>query len=632
MSKKETRLPFEASANLQRLIGRELVPTEELALVELVKNAYDAGAHHVSITIQPDTAKQPGHIEVCDDGQGMTLSDLSRVFMFAGYSERPDQVSSANRVPTGEKGIGRFAADRLGNRLTVLTKSRGTKDGIQLDIDWEAFKNKKKKFHDVTAPYKVGPIASLGQKNGGTSLQISGLRNQWAPAKKESIRRSLAELLDPFHRPADFEIDLQIVGSERLSGPIQQEPPGQADINIELKVLGDGKVRRRLKDSMHEDSQNVETQTASPITKALAGLTARFFYFLKRPSKTQTSGLSAGVRLYRDGFRVEPFESPTGDWLGISEKRAKRAGHAHIVPPRLFGFVEITRHKHSDLKDTTSRQALLDNEAVRGLVTFLKEQLRFLEDKIRTEVAEPRWRESRKRQVVEFEQARLQTLGIMSFGLAHELRQPMQFIRSEAGNITKRLTQLNIRDKDIEEAQSNIDKGIDRIDKTINFIANISKGRSDEIVTFDLTEKILKECEHFQTRCATQGINLAMNLPDKQELTFNPYAITQVLVNLLQNSIDALGEVNDSRQCKITVTLSKTEKTHCIEIMDNGLGIRDEIRPNIFKKFASQKTGGMCVGLYYCNSIIRARGGDISFISRKDLGTTFTVKFPDEGK
>ncbi len=629
MGSKNRHLRFEASANLQRLIGRELVPNEEVALVELVKNAYDSSAHHVTITIQPPSAREPGHIEVRDDGQGMTLDDLRRVFMFAGYSERPEQVGTADRVPTGEKGIGRFAADRLGKRLRVFTKLRGEKDGTQLDIEWEAFENKRKRFRDITVPYKVGPIAGLGQKDGGTILQITQLRGRWQPQRLVSLQRALAELIDPFHRPADFEIDLRIPGSQKLSGLIEQKRPSGADIEVELKILKDGRIKRRLRGALLEQLNDMQNQATLSEVKALTGLTAHFLYSIKRPLKDFTRGLTPGVRIYRDGFRLEPFGSPTADWLGISEKRAKRAGHAHIVPSRLFGFVEISQREHPDLRDTTSRQAFIDGEAARELVTFLKEQLRFLEEKIRTEVAEPRWKESRKRKAVEFEQARLQTLGIMSFGLAHELRQPLQSIRSEADNIKTRLEQLKITDKDIEEAQGNIDAAIARIDENIDHIAVISKGDVHDIVPFDLAEVIRKESQAFQTRCAALDINLVMDLPERQEATFNRITVSIVLLNLLKNSIDAFKEVKSSRQGKITVALSKQDNMHCLEVTDNGMGIADDIRPKLFKRFATKKTGGMGVGLYYCNLIIQAHGGHISYNSRQDIGSTFIVKFPD---
>lgn len=98
-------LTFEASARLQGLLGRGLIPNEEMAIVELVKNAYDSGARRVRIVIQPEQPKEPGIIRVSDDGSGMSESDIERLFMFAGYSERPDQLRSAKRTPTGEKGI-----------------------------------------------------------------------------------------------------------------------------------------------------------------------------------------------------------------------------------------------------------------------------------------------------------------------------------------------------------------------------------------------------------------------------------------------------------------------------------------------------------------------------------------------
>src|SRR6266581_6145076 len=124
------KVPFEASAHLQRLIGRELIPNDEMAIVELVKNSYDSNARNVRIHIRPETVREPGLIRISDDGSGMSEQDIKRLFMFAGYSERPDEVRRAERIPTGEKGIGRFAADKLGGRLDVFTKTTKTREGL----------------------------------------------------------------------------------------------------------------------------------------------------------------------------------------------------------------------------------------------------------------------------------------------------------------------------------------------------------------------------------------------------------------------------------------------------------------------------------------------------------------------
>src|SRR5258708_24534985 len=143
-------IKFEASAYLQTLIGRELIRSEALALIELVKNAYDSDAKNVTVTIRPPSPKEPGEIEVRDNGTGMSLSQFKRSFMFAGFSDKPNQTQGRDRVPTGEKGIGRIAADRLGQRLTVLTKTKSAISAIQVDIDWSHFDSRTKKFSDVT--------------------------------------------------------------------------------------------------------------------------------------------------------------------------------------------------------------------------------------------------------------------------------------------------------------------------------------------------------------------------------------------------------------------------------------------------------------------------------------------------
>src|SRR5277367_4314410 len=122
----DSELRFKASAHLQRLIGRELFRSDELAILELVKNAYDSGASRVEVTIQPATERLPGEIIIRDNGSGMDLSAFRKTFMFAGFSSRPEEVETATRVPTGEKGIGRFASDRLGSALSVVTR---VKDG-----------------------------------------------------------------------------------------------------------------------------------------------------------------------------------------------------------------------------------------------------------------------------------------------------------------------------------------------------------------------------------------------------------------------------------------------------------------------------------------------------------------------
>ncbi len=412
------RLQFEASAYLQTLIGRELIRTQEAAVVELVKNSYDSGAQSVIVRVTTPTEKRVGTIEIIDDGSGMDLPKIRRIFMVAGYSERPDEVDN-DRVPTGEKGIGRFASDRLGSQLVVETKTAGQTEGIVVDIDWNAFANRKKKFNEITVPYHRRAIVGMTKASSGTRLTITGLREMWERSNIESLREVLAQLLNPYETPKDFTITLDVPGSEKLSGAIVPVQIKDADFELRFKLNAKGELERKMRTN---GEPAVVDETSLPDTKLLAGLTGRVFYFRKRPPKQSVHGRPPGMFIYRDGFHVEPFGSRKADWLGIAEHRAKRAGHAHVVPTRLFGFLSISRTKHAQLQDTTSREALIDNDQARALVHLLrKEIVDFLEDQIRVAVDAPRWAENRAKAEALLQQARFQALNVMSSGVAHEL-------------------------------------------------------------------------------------------------------------------------------------------------------------------------------------------------------------------
>lgn len=625
---KQQELHFEASAHLQTLLGRELFRSDEFAIVELVKNAYDSGASIARVSIQPATAKQPAAIVIVDDGSGMNLKDFERLFMVAGYSERDTQTSGP-RVPTGEKGVGRFAADRLGTTLEVITRVRGQSTALRVLIDWKEFANKKKRFGDVTAiADTTAPVPpELGEH--GTVLRIGGVRSNWDRSQVVAARRALEELLDPYHPPKHFTIDFVVRGSPTLSAEIHPPVVDLADLELRFSVQKTGAVRRKWSG---ESVTKADEVAAAPNAefRYLAGLSGRFSYFIKRPKRSQVSGLRPGVRLYRDGFRIEPFGHRKADWLGLEEKRAKRAGHAHIVPSRLFGFVSIERYAHPDLRDTTSREALIDTAASRALLTCLQNELNTLEDRIRTEMSEPRWRERQREQAQELQRARLQALSILSFGLAHELRQPLQVIRSEAGNISTRLRQLGIVDDDINEAQDAIESHLARIDENISFLAKISTGDLEQEEKVDLADVILRQCNLFRTRCAAAGITLDVKVPAAQQATVNQPTIAIVLGNLLVNAIEAMHEIDEHKVRTITVSLMETAHNHVIRVIDTGTGIPTDVKDKLLKEFATGKTGGLGIGLYNCKLILEAQGGEIDFVTQSGVGTQFVVRLPKQ--
>ena len=627
MAANDEKLQFEASAYLQTLIGRELIRTQEAAVVELVKNSYDSGAHNVTITIAPPTTRRPASIKVTDDGSGMDLQRLKKIFMVAGYSER-DKELDQDRVPTGEKGIGRFASDRLGSKLLVETKTTDQTNGIIVDINWKLFDDRKKKFNEIRVPYFQRPIPGMDVGDSGTTLTITGLREQWEPKAIERLRQVLSELLNPYETPKNFMITLVVEGSEKLTGPITTQRVEDPDFDLRFTVSDQGVLERKMR--THGEKATVD-KAVLPDAKLLAGLTGRFLYFTKRPPKQSVQGRPPGVFIYRDGFHVEPFGSQKADWLGIGEKRAKRAGHAHIVPSRLFGFLSISRTKHAKLQDTTSREALIDNDQARELVHLLGDQIvDFLEDQIRVTINAPRWAENRAKADIELQKARFEALNVISSGVAHELRQPLQAIRIDAGNIETRLRQLEINDHIIKAAQQRIDTSIERISGRIQLISELTGNKLDITERVNISEIIQEECAQLEPRALEHNVRVIVTLPKTRMAVVSEPLVRMVVKIVVENAIHALAKLTDGRTRRIDVRLTGARGQHDITIEDNGPGIPPEIQDKLLKSFATQTTGGMGVGLYICQLLLKSHHGAISFRTVPDDGTVFTATFVDQ--
>ena len=122
-----------------RLIGRDLITDRVTALFELVKNSYDANAQNVNVIFENVGAgKTDSLIRIEDDGYGMSFEDIRDKWMVIGTSSKrshPYSPEPYNRKCVGEKGIGRFAVDKLGDKVSIITKNTGTDKWLKVDVD-----------------------------------------------------------------------------------------------------------------------------------------------------------------------------------------------------------------------------------------------------------------------------------------------------------------------------------------------------------------------------------------------------------------------------------------------------------------------------------------------------------------
>ena len=305
MPEQAEKLTFEASAYLQTLIGRELFRSRELAVVELVKNAYDSGARNVFIRISLPTEKRPSSFQITDDGTGMDLAGIKRLFMVAGYSEKSsDTIGAEGRIPTGEKGIGRFASDRLGSSLQVETKIAGQTEGTIVPIDWNLFNTRKKRFNQIGVPYYRRPLSFLQKGQSGTRLTITQLREQWDRAIIEELRRVLAQLFNPFDPPKNFRIDFDVVDSDALSGPIQSTSIVEPDFDVSsIKPIRTNKLNPFFKRGeaflLALDVLREATEPLRPMEIAIAMLAKKG---VPKPTAEQRRAAWNAVKNTMDGY------------------------------------------------------------------------------------------------------------------------------------------------------------------------------------------------------------------------------------------------------------------------------------------------------------------------------------------
>lgn len=187
-------LYFSVDASHISRLGLELVAKQETAVAELVKNGYDADATNVDLIFSTGNGRQTS-LEIFDNGLGMDVQQLEAGFM---RLSTPNKVVSPRselyrRQKAGRKGIGRFAAQRLGRRLVLETTTSRLHYGLRLEINWDEFEAEL----DLTSvPTMINRIKKPFAH--GTRLTILDLRDSWSDAQIERSHRHIAELIQPF--------------------------------------------------------------------------------------------------------------------------------------------------------------------------------------------------------------------------------------------------------------------------------------------------------------------------------------------------------------------------------------------------------------------------------------------------
>lgn len=388
-------LKFKVSAELKNILGKDLITSPNIAILELVKNSYDAHATKVEITFEED------RIVIADNGKGMSLDDLVNKWLFVAYSAKSDGTedksyrSKFKRHYAGAKGIGRMSCDRLARFLTLTTRSEEGGSTEVLDIDWTSFDNhKQEEFNSIDVPHDTKsdiPSFPEGQQT-GTILDFKVLHNVWGKQEILSLRKSLEKMINPFSGGENFQIEI-IVPAEKENDrqmlesvvtrdaiydslSMEDKPKLAADKNsivngvvsnsiadvLRVKttqiesVLKDGIITTKLSDRgvlIYE----IEEMSKYP---DLEDATINLFY-LNRAAKYNFS-LVMGIQpvrygnvfLFRNGFRIWPYGEDGDDSWGLN--RRLQQGHNRSLGTRdLLGRVDVETDDVEAIKEVSSR-------------------------------------------------------------------------------------------------------------------------------------------------------------------------------------------------------------------------------------------------------------------------------------
>lgn len=397
---------FKPRARLLLQLGDQLIKNENVAVLELVKNSYDADARNVVVKMENLDKPHLGRIEIKDDGIGMDEEVISNAWLEPGSDYKENQYKNKqtskiyHRLPIGEKGIGRFGVHKLGEKIELTTKKEG-KDEFVVEIDWRDFA--KHKYLEKAEFDVVGrtPQYFIRDRK-GTRIVITELRTTWDRRMVRELYKALFTLSSPFKTVDHFTIKFEIDKPEWIEGLIDwNEVKDFALYHFAVKIKGTeiteftyeflpwesmDKVKSKaitLDDQFVKDNQTIEVLSEEDNKKKVIinldkhniGEVELEGYIFDRDLKVlnlledqkirqikKYLDENGGIRVYRDNLRINEYGEKSNDWLSLDLRRvnvpAKRISNNIIL-----SVINLKREDSSSLIEKTNREGFVENEA-----------------------------------------------------------------------------------------------------------------------------------------------------------------------------------------------------------------------------------------------------------------------------
>ena len=373
---------FTVDTHLFRELGELLVGRDSTALIELIKNAYDADATEVTVYGERLDNPEEGHILVTDNGVGMNTEEFTKGFLRVAsrLKELGERRSILfQRRYTGAKGIGRLAAHKLAKKLEIdsvprLSELDGTREVLNATIDWDKIEQYETlDALDSTDAIRLETKPIRKNTRSGTALLLSRLRKAWTKTERarflaevqsfdppsflrEPLPRSVIEkpLLfdtpvvrdqDPDAGASSFKVNLE--GDFAAGEDYWMLVAEMANWVLEIRTdSNNGHVGFAIAPTKKKLRENPEIEAfyhsiPHPTPERGPHFDARILVReghqkFTRDQRTWATNTS-GVRVYMEGFRVLPYGEPKDDWLSIDADYARRPRQLEMLKDIGFG-------------------------------------------------------------------------------------------------------------------------------------------------------------------------------------------------------------------------------------------------------------------------------------------------------
>lgn len=467
------KLPFEVDARVAIQLGRESISSSLIAIVELVKNAYDADAENVLISLR-NVGKTDAYMTIEDNGNGMTYTELKSCWLRIGTDIKHKAVRSKDkkRIMTGAKGLGRLGIDRLCSKLILQTKTEEIDYVNELEITWSDYEVSGKSLSHIKHGLYSNAVSSnsmyIKKETKGTRLKLTGVKDNWTSEAVKELKLELSLLVSPFGGVKDFSIELDTEYKEEgINGIVTSEQYlGAAEWSVKSAIDENGMVFASMSSNLHKDKFQmnpvkwkdwIKTRTEFP----RCGPLVFEFYYIPRRSATEFKKIdferrhviefldnNCGLRIYRDYFRTKPYGNPdgSGDWLKLAYRRSVNPAASSkkgwpVAPQQVVGAVFISRNTNVGLIDQTNREGLVEEAPFFDLKAFASKIIEWFEANVVT------FNQANHSQVKEAEKAKAAT---------NEAKNKIKQIKKSLSQI-KAAKSENERDNTIELIVSDID-------------------------------------------------------------------------------------------------------------------------------------------------------------------------------